>query len=88
MTTDLIMESFYIVDRKTNKFYCGESEYIPWIVNSFTDRFQYARVYGTAEEARKDCEKFQKTRQDFDGNSPLEKDRLMVVRRCFEEVKF
>lgn len=88
MTTDLIVETFYIVDRKTNKFYCGESEYIPWIVNSFTDRFQFARVYQTAEEARKVCEEFQRTKQGFDGNTPLEKDRLMVVRRCFEEVKF
>lgn len=88
MTTDLIMESFYIVDRKTNKFYRGETEYIPWIVNAFTDRFQFARVYQTAEEARKVCEEFQRTKQGFDGNTPLEKDRLMVVRRRFEEVKF
>ena len=50
MTTDLIVETFYIVDRKTNKFYRGETEYIPWIVNAFTDRFQFARVYQTDDQ--------------------------------------
>ena len=77
---------FVIVDTKNGNFYRGYTEYVPWILNAFTNEFFYAKVYRDKERAKRDLETMYKEQTDFDGNSPLEAGRLVVMQVCFKEV--
>lgn len=73
------MENLYvIVDTKSDRFYQGETEYIPWIVYAFTFDLRDAVWYDNKEQATSDIAQFEETKTEFDGNTPLEKRRLVV----------
>lgn len=74
---------FVIVDTEYGKgcnLYQGETDYVPWIVNSFTSDLQYAKRYESIEEAQMDCDRFIKEKFEFDGNTPLKPGRLKVMK--------
>lgn len=74
---------FVIVDAKSGKgcdLYQGETAYVPWIVNAFTNDLRYAKRYKSIEEARRDCNRFTKEKFEFDGNTPLKPGRLKVMK--------
>lgn len=76
-------DQFVIVDTaygKSCSLYQGETNYVPWIVNSFTNDLQYAKRYESLEEAQRDCNRFNKERFEFDGNTPLKPGRLKVMK--------
>lgn len=74
---------FVIVDTKRGKrcnmYHGGEDCCISWIVTAFTSDLRYAKLYGSIEEARRDCDRFTREKFDFDGNTPLKPGRLRVM---------
>ena len=79
-------DRFYIVDTKNKTFYRGETDSIPWIINGFTDNFVYAKEYATEAAAKAACKRFENEKFEFDGNTPLAKGRLAVVKMTFTAV--
>ena len=76
-------DKFVIVDTAQGKncnLYQGETGYVPWLINSFTSELQYAKRYESLEEAQRDCNRFNKERFEFDGNTPLKPGRLKVMK--------
>ena len=74
---------FVIVDTahgKSCNLYQGETDYVPWIVNSFTNGLRYAKRYRSIEEAQRDCDRFTREKFEFDGNTPLKPGRLKVMK--------
>lgn len=71
---------YYIMDKDRRLFYMGPTEYHPWICHAFTDNHRYAIGFLTAEDAAKMIAYFEQTKTEFDGNTPLAKGRLIVVR--------
>lgn len=78
-----MINQFVIVDTAYSKgcnLYQGETDYVPWIVNAFTNDLQYAKRYESIEEAQRDCDRFTRERFEFDGNTPLRPGRLKVMK--------
>lgn len=76
-------DKFVIVDTAHGKgcnLYQGETDYVPWIVDAFTNVLQYAKRYSSLEEAQRDCDRFTRERFEFDGNTPLKPGRLKVMK--------
>lgn len=71
---------YYIVDTKNNRFYMGETEYIPWILNAFTDSLEWAFAFEDEKTAKETCERFMRVKCGFDGNTPLDAGRLAVMK--------
>ena len=83
-------DQFVIVDTACSKscnLYQGETDYVPWIVNAFTNDLQYAKRYESIEEAQKDCDRFTRERFEFDGNTPLKPGRLKVMKLVLSPVE-
>ena len=78
------MKDVYVIvdtgDRLCNRLFYTDSQYIPWIVHSFTDELKFAAMFDSREDAQEMCDKFTKERFDFDGNAPLEQGRLRVMK--------
>ena len=75
------MGDFYLIqDTTSGKFFCEDTDYIPWIVYAFTDDFRLARFYRTLETAKAECERMTDENYGYDGNTPLEKGRLSVMK--------
>lgn len=79
-------EIFVIVDTKTGNFYRGVLDYVPWIINAFTDRLLFARPYESKDIAYEDMKWFEETKTEFDGNTPLKKGRLAVMQITLKPV--
>lgn len=74
---------YHIVDTETNRFYVGATSYIPWILNAFTDDVRFAGRWENETAALKACKEMERNNTDYDGCSPLEEGRLVVVRVDF-----
>lgn len=79
-------ERYYIADTETGRLYMGETEYIPWVLNAFTDDYRFALPFDDINVAKELCEGFYKTKTEFDGNTPLKVGRLSVVKVEFKAV--
>ena len=79
--------TYYIRDTKTGRFYGGHTHYIPWIDNAFTDCLEFAVAYTKAKDAKEAVKKFYKTKYESDGNTPLKRGRLEVVKLQFVRVR-
>lgn len=78
-----VKETYVIVDTekgRINNLFFGDSEYIPWITHSFTDELIFARFFTSRLLAQELCDKFTKTKCEFDGNTPLKPGRLKVMK--------
>lgn len=75
---------FVIVDTKRGKrcnlYQGGKDYYISWIATAFTSDLRYAKLYGSIENAQRDCDRFTKEKFEFDGNTPLKPGRLKVMK--------
>lgn len=80
------VEDYLIFDNSKKRFYCGETDCLPWILYAFTEDWRLAKVFATKEIAERHVARFLEEKCDFDGNSPLEGDRLSVVKVCFKRI--
>lgn len=78
------VEDYLIFDNSKKRFYWGETDCLPWILYAFTEDWRLAKVFETKEIAEKHVARFLEEKCDFDGNSPLEGDRLSVVKVSFK----
>ena len=77
-------EAYLIFDNSEKRFYCGETECLPWILYAFTEDWRLAKGFATKEIAEKHIMRFREEKCDFDGNSPLQDDRFSVVQITFK----
>lgn len=86
---DVGTDDYVIVDTesRTNRLFSADTEYIPWILHAFTDRIDCARIYYSRERAEADCDRFTKTKFEFDGNTPLKPGRLKVMKLALVPVE-
>lgn len=80
------VEDYLIFDNSEKRFYCGETDYLPWILYAFTEDWSLAKVFATKEIAEKHIARCLEEQCDFDGNSSLEGDRFSVVKVCFKRI--
>lgn len=78
------MKDTYVIvdtgDRVCSRLFYNNSPYHPWIVHSFMDNLNFAALYHSLEEARKDCDYFTRTKFEFDGETPPAPGRLRVMK--------
>ena len=88
-TQEYMKDAYVIVDtgdRVANRLFYNDSPYRPWIVHSFTDELRFALLYDSRERAEADCDYFTRTKTEFDGNTPLERGRLRVMKVVLQPV--
>lgn len=85
------MKDMYVImdtdESRANRLFFTDSQYIPWIVHSFTDELKFAAIYASREEAQQVCDYFTAARFDFDGDTPLKPGRLRVKKIVFAPVE-
>ena len=72
--------TYYIIDTETGRLFMGDTEYCPWILNAFTDHVLHAYAFYREDEAKRWCARYEKTKTDYNGNTPLKKGRLAVAK--------
>lgn len=78
---------FVIVDTETGRFFHDDAAYGDWIYTAFTDSFFWAMKYEDKEKAKRDVMRFEKSKTEFDGNTPLKKGRLVVMQIALTPVE-
>lgn len=84
------MNDVYVImdtgESQENRLFFTDSQYVTWIVHSFTNELKLVAIYTSRNEAQRVCDYFMVTRFDFDGNTPLKPGRLKVKKIAFTPV--